>query len=231
MVKKYGQNPMAYLALEDDKKYFFGSDCEGVIAFAVAADVAVCCGDIITSDQQAPILLSEFMAFCRENNYSILLMNVTQRFLELYKTMGFGTIKYGEDACFLLSEYNLSGGRVAKVRAAINHANKAGITVEEYKPQQKRDFKLENKINEVSRNWLANKNCGELIFTLGSIGFDHPYEKRYFVAKDVNNKVLGFVVFIPYEGKQAYLADITRRVSNSPQGWPTLLQRYKILEA
>ena len=218
IVSKYGQNPISYLALENDKKYFFGKFCEGVIAFEVVGDVAACCGDIICSDEDVPILLSEFMYFCRENNYSILLLNVTDKFLSYYKEVGFDSVKYGEDACFLLSEYNLAGGKVAKVRAAINHANKAGITVWEYKPKEHRNMAIERQIEEISKEWLASKKSGELSFMLGGIGLDEPYDRRFFIARDIDDKILGFVVFVPYEGKNAYLADVTRRRNDAPQG-------------
>jgi len=218
IVSKYGQNPLSYLALENDKKYFFAKGYEGVISFAVVNDVAVVCGDIICSDDDAPIFLAEFMGFCKENNYSILLLDVTEKFLELYKTMGFDSTKYGEDACFLLEEYNLKGGKVAKVRAAINHANKAGITVSEYKPKQQRDIEIEKEIKDVSREWLASKKSSELSFMMGGIGLEEPYNRRFFVARDASKKMLGFAVFIPYDGQKSYLADVTRRRNNAPQG-------------
>lgn len=218
IVNKYGQNPMSYLALENDKKYFFGVISSGAVAYAVVMDTVVVCGDIICSDDDAVIFISEFMGFCRENNYSILFLNVTKKFLDLYNSMGFESIKYGEDACFQLSDYSLAGGRAAKVRAAINHANKAGITVSEYKPTEHKNIETEREIREISNEWLTSKKIGELSFMLGGIGLAEPYDRRFFTAYDAMGKMLGFVVFVPYDGKKAYLADVTRRRKDAPQG-------------
>lgn len=218
LVGKYGENPMSYMAMEDDKKYFFGKSVEGVIAFAVVNDVATVCGDMICSDEDGGVFLSEFMEFCRENHYSIMFLNTTNRFADIYKLMGFGSAKYGEDACFLLSEYNLAGGKVAKVRAAINHANKAGITVSEYLPNIRRDRETEREIQDISDEWLNMKKGGELSFMMGGIGLDNPRERRFFVARSADQKMLGFVVFVPYNNKHAYLAEVTRRRNDSPQG-------------
>lgn len=218
IVTKYGQNPMSYLALEEDKKYFFGKSVEGVIAFGVINDIAVVCGDMICNDENAAVFLSEFMEFCRENNYGMLFLNVTDKFMRIYELMGFGVTKYGEDACFDFSTYNLAGGRVAKVRAAINHANKAGIIVSEYKPTLGRDEKIEKEIEDISENWLKSKSSGELSFMLGGVGLENPLERRFFVARDALGTMLGFVVFAPYDNKKAYLADVTRRRSDAPQG-------------
>lgn len=130
-----------------------------MISFAVVNDVAVVCGDLICSDDDAPIFLAEFMGFCKENNYSIFLLDVTEKFLKLYKTMGFDSTKYGEDAYFFLEAYNLKGGKAAKVRAPINHANKAGITVSEYKPKQQRDFEIEKEIKMCQGSGLPQKKA------------------------------------------------------------------------
>lgn len=218
IVSKYGQNPIAYLALEEDKKYFFSSDQSGVIAFAVVGNVAVCCGDMICQDKAAPELLAEFMAFCKKNAYSIAMINVTDHYMPLYRLLGFDGTKYGEEACFKLEEYSLAGGKVAKTRAAINHATKAGIQISEYKPQVQRDRALENEINEISKEWLTLKKSGELVFMVGSVGLAEPYDRRYFVAKDVAGTIQGFVVFIPYAKGNGYLADVTRRRPHAPQG-------------
>lgn len=218
LVKAYGDNPIAYLALENDKKYFFGNTVEGVVAFTVVAEVAVCCGDIICEEKNGKVFLDEFITFCNNNGWSINMLDVTGKFLSIYKSAGFGHVKYGEDAMFKLSEYNLAGGKVAKVRAAINHAIKAGIYVEEYKPNESKNHHIEKEINEVSKQWLAGKKSSELSFMLGGVGLENPMDKRYFIAYGKDHKIMGFVVFIPFEGGNGYLADITRRLPNAPQG-------------
>ncbi|MFN2341001.1 MAG: bifunctional lysylphosphatidylglycerol flippase/synthetase MprF [Halanaerobium sp.] len=218
IVSSYGENPISYHVLEDDKNHFLVKGIEGVIAYAVVGEVLVISGDIVASEKQAAELLSEFTTFAKKNNYSLLFSNTTEKFLELYKNFGFETIKYGEEALFKLADYNLKGGKVAKVRAAINHANKAGIEVSEYKPKEKRDPELENEILELSKEWFKIKKGGEIKFSLGGIGLTEPYDRRYFTAKNSEGKLLSFVVFIPYAGKKGYLAEITRRLPDAPQG-------------
>lgn len=218
IVLKYGQNTLSYLALDNDKRYYFSNIVNGIVAFTIVADVAVCCGDIICSDADAKSFLLEFMSFCKENRLDIVLLNVSDKFLEIYKEAGFGCIKYGEDAMFELSEYNLKGGKVAKVRAAINHANRSRITVEEYEPLKYKDVSIEREINEITELWKKHKHGGEMSFMLGGTELDNPMERRYFFARDVKGKMLGFVVFIPFKGGEGYLADVTRRLPDAPQG-------------
>jgi phosphatidylglycerol lysyltransferase len=205
LVMSFGQNPMAYLSLENDKKYFFGKTVEGVCSYQVAGNVFAVCGDMICDEKDGFIFLNEILAFCKQNGYDIIFLNITDAFIELYKMAGFGVAKYGEDACFKLSEYNLEGGRVAKVRAAINHANKAGIRVIEYKPQEAKDYNIENQISDITKEWLQNKGGDEMGFMLGGTGIEDPLDRRYFYAVDTEGRMLGFVVFLPYLSGKGYL--------------------------
>lgn len=218
IVLKYGQNPMSYLSLENDKRYFFSKMGEGVCSYTIVGKVLVCCGDIICDQKDGFIFLTELIEFAKQNGWDLLLLNVTNYFLELYRMAQFGILKYGEDACFKLSEYSLSGGKVAKVRAAINHANRNGIFVKEYQPLISRDLSIEKEIMEISENWLQNKKNPEMHFMLGSIGLENPLDRRYFYAKSNDDKMLGFVVFLPYLNGLSYLAEVTRRKSDAPQG-------------
>lgn len=218
LVLAHGQNPMSYLSLENDKRYFFSKNVEGVCSYTIAGKVLVCCGDIICHKNDGFEFLTELLTFSRQNGWDILLLNVTECFLELYQTAQFGVVKYGEDACFELSKYNLAGGKVAKVRAAINHANKAGIVVQEYQPLKQQNSEIEKEILEISEEWLKSKATSEMTFMLGGVGLDNPLDRRYFYARDAQGKMLGFVVFLPYLSGQGYLADVTRRRSDAPQG-------------
>ena len=218
LVLAYGKNPMSYLALERDKEYFFSSLAEGVCAYRLVGKVFVVCGDPICAPEDAFDFISELQSFCHQNEYEILLLNITDAFLPLYRAAGFGVVKYGEDACFALADYTLAGGRSAKVRAAVNHAVKAGLAVREYCPLQGRDTALEAQLNEISAQWLAAKGGHELGFMLGGAGLDDPMDRRYFYAADAQGQVWGFVVLLPYGGGTCYLADVTRRRTGAPQG-------------
>ncbi len=214
----YGYNPIAYVAVEDDKKYYFSSNVKGAIAYSIANGVAVCAGDPICQKEDAIILLSEFVVFCRENDIDICFCQTTDALLSHYRTMGFGIIKYGEEAMFNLQTYNISGGKAAKVRQAINNANRAGIEVYEYKPLEHRSSQLENQIMEVSKEWLTVKKSSELSFMLGSVALENPMDRRYFIAVDAEKTVQGFVVFVPFQGKKGYYADVTRKRKNASNG-------------
>lgn len=218
LLKLYGENPTSYVSIEDDKKYYFGEEADGAIVYVVTAGVAVCVGDPLCADDDMPLLVVEFMAYCRQNDLDICFCQTIGKHLPLYTQLGFGSTKYGEEAMFDLENYVLKGGRTAKIRNAINHANSLGINVTEYCPLKNRDEGIEQQITEISDEWLKSKKSGELSFMLGTISLDNPRDRRYFAAFDSNNKMLAFEVFSPFAAGSGYFADVTRRKNTAPIG-------------
>lgn len=119
---------------------------------------------------------------------------------------------------FDLETYTTRGKKAAKIRQAINNADRLEVEVFEYKPLENKDTTIENEILEVSNEWLSFKKSGELSFMLGSISLDKPMDRRYFIAVDSDKKILGFVVFVPFLGGKGYYADVTRRRKDAPIG-------------
>jgi len=219
LVLRFGQNASSYLALEGDKKLFFSKDVNGVIAYGVVGNVVTVCGDPISAPEDFVQLLAEFKAFCADCSYHCIFLGTTDVFLKEYEMLGYHHVKAGEEAIFKLDEYQLAGGKMQKMRALINHANKE-VTTHEYKPHELQNLEIEKGIDAVSEAWLEGKKSGQLGFSVGGVGLDDPLDRRYFYAVDENNKIVAFNVFLPYitaEGK-GYLADVTRRVPHAPGG-------------
>lgn len=218
LVKKYGQNSISYLALEDDKMLFFGKNADGIVAFGIIGHVVVVCGDPICAPKDFSVLLNDFHDFCHEHSYQCTFLGVTAAFIKEYEAMGYKHVKAGDEAIFELKEYNLSGGKMQKMRANVNHANKAGLTTHEYKPNDGRDSDIEQGILAVSEEWLADKKSGQLGFSVGGVGLENPLDRRYFYVTDNADKIVAFNVYIPFAGMNGYLADVTRRLHNAPSG-------------
>ncbi|MEA4814617.1 MAG: DUF2156 domain-containing protein [Oscillospiraceae bacterium] len=218
LVLAYGQNPASYLTLEDDKLLYFSKKVRGVLPYGVVGSTVVVNGDPICPPEDFPAFLAEFSDFCRSNDHKLIFLSITGRFLDEYKKQGFGVVKCGEEARFDLSGYDISGKKGAKMRMNVNHATRAGVTVHEYRPTERRDAGIEAAMERITREWLADKKSGMLSFTMGTIGLDDPMDRRYFYALDAAGGVCGFNVYCPYDGGAGYMADITRRASDAPSG-------------
>ncbi|MDD3361397.1 MAG: DUF2156 domain-containing protein [Hespellia sp.] len=216
LVMAYGQNPSAYLTLEDDKTLFFGEKADGVVPYGVVGDTMIINGDPICADEDFPVLLQELYDFCETSSLHMFFLSTTEKYLEYYEKYNFSIIKCGEEPRFYLQEYNIAGKKGQKMRANINHATKAGLEVLEYKVTEQRNPQLEREFDRITSEWLSGKSSGELVFTLGGVGLDNPMDKRYFYALDPDGIMQGFIVFTPFKG--GYMADVTRRSDQAPNG-------------
>lgn len=218
LLNLYSQNPCAYLTLEDDKYLFFGTRADGVIPYGVVGHTVIVNGDPVCRDEDFPVLLEEFKDFCQKSAHSLFFLSVTDQYLTEYQKQGFGYVKCGEEARFKLTDYEISGKKGAKMRMNINHALKAGIIIQEYKVLEGRDPEIEKAFDRISNEWLQQKKSGLLKFTLGSVGLEDPMDKRYFYAKDDSGNIVAFIVFVPFLGKNGYMADVTRHGHDAPGG-------------
>lgn len=104
------------------------------------------------------------------------------------------------------------------MRMNINHTTKAGVTVSEYRPLEKRDPEIEQAFDRVTDEWLGQKKSSLLSFTMGTADLENPMDKRYFYARDKDNQIVAFIVFVPFLGKDGYMADVTRHGNGAPGG-------------
>ena len=218
LLNLYSQNCCSYLALEEDKQLYFGRNVDGVIPYGVAGDTIIVNGDPVCADADFPALLSEFKDFCVRSAHKVFFLSVTDHFLEEYIRQGFGYVKCGEEARFSLADYEISGKKGAKMRMNINHAKKAGVTIAEYKPLLQRDPDIEAAFDRVTNEWLGQKKSSLLAFTMGKAGLENPMDKRYFYAKNAEGTIVAFIAFVPFLGKDGYMADVTRHGCNAPGG-------------
>jgi phosphatidylglycerol lysyltransferase len=218
LVKKYGYNPGSYLTLEDDKKLWFSEKTEGVVAYGILSDTIVVNGDPICAPKDFPVVLEEFRQWCEDTHLPCVFLGTNIDFMTYYEKLGYTHTKCGEDARFDLPEFDIAGKKGQKLRANLNHANKAGLTTYEYKPLEKQDKEIEDGINAVTEDWLDGKKSGMLGFTVGDTGLENPMDRRYFYAKDESGKIVAFNVYLPFDGMNGYMADVTRRTKDSPNG-------------
>ncbi|KZL91505.1 bifunctional lysylphosphatidylglycerol flippase/synthetase MprF [Clostridium magnum] len=217
LVQQYGVDSLTYLTLEKDKNHFFGLNTEGFIAYVVIDKIIICMGNPVCSESNMEGLFEEFLAFCRMKRCRVCFCSISKEFSVFLKKHGFLISKYGEEALLDLDIYDLKGSSKLKLRQKLKRAEKAGITILEYFPQKLRDYNLEQKIVQISEEWLTNKN-GKLGFTLGELNLDTPLARRYFVAVDENDDLHAILMFSPFDNGQGYFLDVMRRSSNSVPG-------------
>jgi len=218
ILRRDGQNPSSYLTIEGDKSLYFSDNVDGYVAYGLVGKSCIAYGDPVCSEEDIIPLSVEFMNYAKSNGYDLIFLGVTSKYLDKYKEIGLQQLKYGEDAMIDLETFDLVGNKIAKLRADVNHATKAGVSVYEYKPLEGRDTTIEEAFTKITNEWLQDKKSSQLKFTVGDVNLDDPLDRRYFYAKDESGNIIGFHVFLPFDSKNGWLADVTRRLRDAPSG-------------
>lgn len=222
LIRRYGTNSISYFALNTDKAYFFSASGKSVISYVLEGNVAVVAGDPIGPQEEMMPVIQQFIAFCNEQDWTIVFWQVRDELAELYRKLGLHLLKIGEDAIIDTSRFTLKGGAMANVRTSAKRAEKEGVRVLFYRGQID-DAEYLAQMGQISRLWLAKKGGCEMAFSMGRFDMMGDEEQLSAVAVDTNNRVQAFVTFVPIYGRCGWGLDLLRRAECCVPGTMELL--------
>lgn len=217
LLRRYGAHTASWVLLEGPKCYLTRRGVEGFVAWETRAGCPVIAGDPVSSVDDAATLIAAVRR--RSLPRPVFAYAATPSTRAAWTRAGFGAVPIGAEPVF--DPRRFTRGARATVRAAVNHATKAGLRVSEHFPQAPGNEELNAQLEEISAQWLANKGSDELGFLLGQPQLHVPSAKRYFVAR--GERVEGFLVCEPVWARQGWYLDVTRRRPDAPRGTMELL--------
>src|SRR5207237_4981883 len=99
-----------YLAMSEEKSYFFSASRKVVIAYVLEGTVAVVAGDPIGPESELAGALHEFKAFCYQQDWTMVFWQVRNDLVDLYHTFGMHLLKIGEDAVIDAKSFTVNVG-------------------------------------------------------------------------------------------------------------------------
>ena len=168
----HGEHSLAAFAIDSDKHHLFVADGRGLVAYAVRGSVAMACGDPLAPEEQFQQSIDEYLHYCRQKSWTPVIYEASEARLFTYRAMGMKWFKIAEEAILDLTEFSLAGNKRANLRAMVNKAKKAGMTVQAYHRKHYPVPSIDSQLEAVSQDWLADKRLGELGFTLGHFSLE-----------------------------------------------------------
>src|SRR5260370_40663858 len=164
--RTYGKNSICYFALSEEKAYFFSASRKTIISYVLEGDVAVVAGDPIGPESELVDALKEFIEFCDQQDWTIVLWQVRNDLADVYRSVGLHLLKIGEDAVINPQTFTLKGGAMANVRASAKRAEKDGVRVVFYQGRVT-DIEQLAQMERISDAWLTCKGGAEMGFSMG----------------------------------------------------------------
>lgn len=222
LTRSYGTNSISYFALEAGKSLFFSHSRRAFLSYVLAGNVAVVVGDPLGPPEEMPAIIAQFVAFCHIQDWSMVFWQVRDTYTNFYRQIGMHLLKIGEDPIIHVPTFTLSGKAMANARTSARHAEKAGLHVVFYRGQVQ-DATYQEQMTQISQAWLAQKRSAEMGFSMGRFEAEGDAEQVYALAVDADNRVYGFLSFVPIYGRRGWGIDLMRRAPQVPGGTMELL--------
>ncbi len=220
---------LSAFAVQNDKHHLLVAGGKGLIAYATHGPVALTCGDPIAPDELFEQCVAEYIAFCRRSGWTPCLYEAAEERLPVYKKFGLRTLKMAEEAVLDLREFGLSGNKRANLRAMVNKAAKAGMNVRRYDRMVQPDASVDEQLEAISQEWLAEKHLGELGFTIGRFSLE-AFEDIVVYLAVIGNRVEAFCSWRSYRGGAAVVLDLMRKRKDAVAGTMDYLLAHSLLQ-
>ena len=215
--KAHGYDSLNYLSLVEEYEFFFGAQVQGYISYLRKGRKVMSLGDPVCEPKDRKLLIDEYLRFCEGQCLKPIFIAVSNDTMHIMQELGLSVMKCGEEAVLNISDYTLVGGTRAVLRRSVNKGDKSNVTLQEDCPQKKRDLALETEIMELSGKWYEDKER-QINFAVGSIDFEHPYDRRFFITRDAEGTMLIFLSFLPYNRGKKLCVDLMHRKMDAPTG-------------
>jgi phosphatidylglycerol lysyltransferase len=205
----------ASLALLGDKRFLFSADGGSGIMYGVRGRSWISLGDPIGDDEGKRELIWAFHELCDRHGGWTAFYQVGSECAAIYRDLGLGQFKLGEEARVPLAEFSLSGSRRKGLRQSHQHAKREGLSFELLPAGAATEHMPELRV--ISADWLAAKRMSEKGFSLGF--FDEAYLRACPLALVRHDgQLLAFANVLEGADKDELSIDLMRHRTRAPNG-------------
>lgn len=208
-------NTTPQLVYLGDKSVLWNDDRTAFVMYAVRGRSCVALGDPVGPPDAARDLVRRFMSMCHEFGITPVFYEASAGRLADFAECGLVSIKIGEEARVLLTDFTLAGSARKALRTSVNRMEREGFTFRIVEPPAVQALLPE--LEDVSDEWLATKNASEKGFSVGY--FDEEYLKRSPVAvMERNGRVEAFTNLWRGCDRREISPDLMRYRATAPPG-------------
>ena len=204
----------ANLALLGDKSILLSDSRRSFIMYAASGHTWVAMGDPVGPVAEWTELIWKFREQADQHGCVPAFYEISPEQLPEYIDAGFGLSKLGEEARVALNGFSLEGSARATLRQSHSRGQRDGLS---FRIAQPGEFPhLLPRLQQVSNEWLADRNVGEKGFSLGF--FDPDYLQYFPIAvAQHEGQVVAFANLWESSDKSELSVDLMRHASAAPR--------------
>ncbi|MGE0857737.1 MAG: bifunctional lysylphosphatidylglycerol flippase/synthetase MprF [Gammaproteobacteria bacterium] len=205
----------AGLVLLGDKRLLFSASGTAFLMYGQSGRSWIALFDPVGPPREWPELVWRFIELAHEHGCRAAFYQVRAQALPLYLDAGLRVFKLGEEAHVPLADFSLEGARRAKLRQAVNRAEREGLRFEVVGTEALPG--LLATLRAVSDAWLDGHQVQEKSFSLGS--FEDAYVLRRPVAVvRQGERVVAFATLLITAAREECSVDLMRHLPVAPNG-------------
>ncbi|WMP17472.1 bifunctional lysylphosphatidylglycerol flippase/synthetase MprF [Thiothrix lacustris] len=213
-----GHTGYAYLSFLGDKYLFLTDQETALIQYGHKRNHLIALGDPAAADSAGVAEgIRAFRSMAEDYNRVAVFYQVDEANLHYYLNAGFALLKLGEKAQVPLEDFTLVGKKSQKLRTALNHGTRDGLSFEVV--QHPLEEALWQELQAVSDAWLDDKQAAEKGFSLGRFERAFLEQCAGFALVKQHGRVVAFASVTPDFGQRdEYRIDLMRHLADTPNG-------------
>jgi lysyl-tRNA synthetase, class II len=218
LVTRFGVDTLAPFALRADKSYFFSDDRTAFLAYRVVGGVAIVSGDPIGAEGRREELVRSFLDYAHERGWRVAVLGVSERDLELYRSLGLRALYHGDEAVVETAAFSLEGRAIRKVRQSVSRLEKAGFTARVLRPSEI-SAGLRADLEEIARAWRGTEPERGFVMALDALFGTGDEAAVFVVGFDRDARARGFLHFGLCPAGSAISLSSMPRAADVPNGF------------
>jgi phosphatidylglycerol lysyltransferase len=216
IVEGYGVSSLARFTLFEDKAYYFSPSGQTMIAYVPRGRGAIALGDPIGPEADRREAIWGFRQFCDRNDWHPGFYQVLPDHLDLYRSLGFHTLKIGEEGVVDLTAFTMSGKAKQDLRTSLNKFKRLGYSLQICEPPI--SLEILSQLRTISDEWLTAMQGAEKRFSLG--WFDELYigDCKVFLVINEAKEMIAFANVVNHYQSKNITVDLMRRRTEAPPG-------------
>ena len=216
----YGYNAHSLVSIAPGAMLWSTPEIDGAIIYSEIGRVWLAAGEPLARAENQAELATRFLQQAREHNRVVAFVPATTAFARSSASRDFSAVKVGAAPYFDLRTWNPRGDSAKKMRAEINQARRADVTVESL---NQIDDDVKQEAAELCLRWLGNRRAATSFGWLIALDpFRHADHKKYFLAR-AHGKLVGFLSASPIPTRKGWYLEDVLRDPDAPAGTATLL--------
>ena len=216
----YGYNAHSLVSIAPGAMLWSTPEIDGAIIYSEFGRVWLAAGEPLARAEDKPALARQFSEHARRHNRVVAFVPATTSFARSIESRDFSAVKVGAAPYFDLKTWHPRGDSAKKMRAEVNQARRAGVTVE---PLKHIGNEIKQEAAELCLRWIGKRRAATSFGWLMALDpFRHADHKKYFIAR-AHGKLVGFLGASPIPARKGWYLEDVLRMPEAPTGTATLL--------